>query len=188
MYPGITHDFSANRSWSLLLIYLYRWRPFWISCKQASGGQEQLACDGFWKFCVDIYHHEKIKKTVTKYTIVLNSFPTILNLLPIREFLTHGDITIAGEGLQNLGLCSALRAFEKGGGLSYHACCYMKPRFFRSRPNLMGPQFSCLVRHARRCWRTILTRNLTGASYDTQDAEDPFLPGSSQDRKHLTFK
>jgi hypothetical protein len=25
------------------------------------------------------------------------------------------DITIADEGLQNLGLCSALRAFEQGG-------------------------------------------------------------------------
>jgi hypothetical protein len=28
--------------------------------------------------------------------------------------LIHGDFTIAGEGLQNLGLCSALRAFEQG--------------------------------------------------------------------------
>jgi hypothetical protein len=27
----------------------------------------------------------------------------------------YGDVTIAGEGLQNLGLCSALRAFEQGG-------------------------------------------------------------------------
>jgi hypothetical protein len=26
-----------------------------------------------------------------------------------------GDITIVGEGLQNLGLCPALRAFEQGG-------------------------------------------------------------------------
>jgi hypothetical protein len=26
--------------------------------------------------------------------------------------LKYGDVTIAGEGLQNLGLCSALRAFE----------------------------------------------------------------------------
>jgi hypothetical protein len=28
---------------------------------------------------------------------------------------SYGDVTIAGEGLQNLGLCSALRAFEQGG-------------------------------------------------------------------------
>jgi hypothetical protein len=27
----------------------------------------------------------------------------------------NGDATIAGEGLQNLGLCSALRAYELGG-------------------------------------------------------------------------
>jgi hypothetical protein len=26
----------------------------------------------------------------------------------------YGDVTIAGEGLQNLGLCSALRTFEQG--------------------------------------------------------------------------
>jgi hypothetical protein len=33
-----------------------------------------------------------------------------------QEFFTlYGDVTITGEGLQNLGLCSALRAFEQGG-------------------------------------------------------------------------
>jgi hypothetical protein len=32
-----------------------------------------------------------------------------------RSFHLYGDVTIAGEGLQNLGLCSALRAFEQGG-------------------------------------------------------------------------
>jgi hypothetical protein len=32
-----------------------------------------------------------------------------------RFFQLYGDVTIAGEGLQNLGLCSALRAFEQGG-------------------------------------------------------------------------
>jgi hypothetical protein len=30
-------------------------------------------------------------------------------------FHLYGDVTIAGEGLQNLGLCSALKAFEQGG-------------------------------------------------------------------------
>ena len=34
---------------------------------------------------------------------------------PLRIFHLYGDVTIAGEGLQNLGLCSALRAFEQGG-------------------------------------------------------------------------
>ena len=32
-----------------------------------------------------------------------------------RIFHIYGDVTIAGEGLQNFGLCSALRAFEQGG-------------------------------------------------------------------------
>jgi hypothetical protein len=32
-----------------------------------------------------------------------------------RIFHLHGDVTITGEGLQNLDLCSALRAFEQGG-------------------------------------------------------------------------
>jgi hypothetical protein len=31
-----------------------------------------------------------------------------------RIFPLYGDVTIAGEGLQNLGLCSAIRAFEQG--------------------------------------------------------------------------
>jgi hypothetical protein len=35
--------------------------------------------------------------------------------VPLKNFHLYGDVTIAGEGLQNLGLCSALRAFEQGG-------------------------------------------------------------------------
>jgi hypothetical protein len=37
-------------------------------------------------------------------------------LRPAEEFFTlYGDVTIAGEGLQNLGLCLTLKAFEQGG-------------------------------------------------------------------------
>jgi hypothetical protein len=32
-----------------------------------------------------------------------------------RIFHLYGDVTTAGEGLQNLGLCSSLKAFEQGG-------------------------------------------------------------------------
>jgi hypothetical protein len=32
-----------------------------------------------------------------------------------RIFHLYEDVTIAGEALQNLGLCSALMAFEQGG-------------------------------------------------------------------------
>jgi hypothetical protein len=35
---------------------------------------------------------------------------------PLQNFsLIYEDVTFTGEGLQNLGLCSALRAFEQGG-------------------------------------------------------------------------
>jgi hypothetical protein len=34
--------------------------------------------------------------------------------VPLKNISLHGDVTITGEGLQNLGLCSALRAFEQG--------------------------------------------------------------------------
>jgi hypothetical protein len=34
--------------------------------------------------------------------------------LNVPQGILNGDITITGEGLQNLGLCSVLRAFEQG--------------------------------------------------------------------------
>jgi hypothetical protein len=40
----------------------------------------------------------------------------LLFYIPLKNFslnIQYGDIT--GEGLQNLGLCSVLRAFEQGG-------------------------------------------------------------------------
>jgi hypothetical protein len=38
----------------------------------------------------------------------------LLFYIPLKNF-SHGDVTITDEALQNLGLCSALRAFEQGG-------------------------------------------------------------------------
>jgi hypothetical protein len=35
--------------------------------------------------------------------------------VPLKNFSRKGDVTIAGERLQNLGVCSALRAIEQGG-------------------------------------------------------------------------
>jgi hypothetical protein len=31
----------------------------------------------------------------------------------LKIFQSYGNVTIAGEGLQNLGLCSAIKAFEQ---------------------------------------------------------------------------
>jgi hypothetical protein len=75
-----------------------------------------------------------------------------------RIFHLYGDVTIAGEGLQNLGLCSALRAFEQGGIFIVTHLCDTGPRFFglirRNAP------FSHLLRHMRGCGGSILTRIL----------------------------
>jgi hypothetical protein len=46
----------------------------------------------------------------------------------------YGDVTITREGLQNLGLCSALRAFEQGGIFIVPHLLDTGPRFFRSHP------------------------------------------------------
>jgi hypothetical protein len=35
--------------------------------------------------------------------------------VPLKNISLNGDVATAGEGLQNLGLCSALRAFEQAG-------------------------------------------------------------------------
>jgi hypothetical protein len=51
-----------------------------------------------------------------------------------RIFHLYGDVTIAIEGLQNLDLCSALRAFEQGGIFVVPEVCDTGPRFFRSHP------------------------------------------------------
>jgi hypothetical protein len=59
----------------------------------------------------------------SKYWEVIKMNPThLIDWLIIYSFMScsrifnlYGDITIAGEGLQNLGLSLALRAFEQGG-------------------------------------------------------------------------
>jgi hypothetical protein len=41
----------------------------------------------------------------------------LLFYVPLKHFSLYGDVTIASERQQNLGLCSALRAFEQWGGV-----------------------------------------------------------------------
>jgi hypothetical protein len=77
---------------------------------------------------------------------------------PSRIFHLYGDVTIANEGLQNLGLCSTLRAFEQGGIFIVPHLLWHGTSVF---PVLSkGPPHSV-------------------ASYDIQgDAKDLFQPGS----------
>jgi hypothetical protein len=71
-----------------------------------------------------------------------------------RIFHLYGDVTIAGEGLQNLGLCSALRAFEKGG-------IFIVPHLlFRSNPKEC-PIYSPLTTHEG-MWRIYSNPDLHG--------------------------
>jgi hypothetical protein len=77
-----------------------------------------------------------------------------------RSFHLYGDFTITDEGLQNLGLCSALKTFEQGGMfimpyLLWHGVSVF-PVLFE------GPPHSITL-------------------YDMQgESEDLFLPGSSR--------
>jgi hypothetical protein len=93
----------------------------------------------------------------------------------------YGDVTFTGEGMQTIGLCSALRTFEQGGGsLSCHTYCDTGPRFFRSHPK-QSPIQSPLTTHEgmRRIYSNPDPHSV--ASYGTQwNAEDLFLPGPSQ--------
>jgi hypothetical protein len=78
-----------------------------------------------------------------------------------RIFHLYGDVTIiTGEGLQNLGLCSALRAFEQG-------------RIFIV-PHLLWHGASVFPVSSEGPPHSV-------ASYDTQrDVKDLFWPGSSR--------
>jgi hypothetical protein len=101
-----------------------------------------------------------------------------------RIFHLYGDITITGERLQNLGLCSALRAFEQRGIFIVPHLLWHGPRFFRSHPkdhpiqspltthegmcriysnaDPHGSPISRLLRHTRGCGGPILTRGVEG--------------------------
>ena len=48
-----------------------------------------------------------------------------------RIFHSYGDVTIVGEGLQNLGARHS-GPLSREGSLSCHTCCDTGPRFFRS--------------------------------------------------------
>jgi hypothetical protein len=76
-----------------------------------------------------------------------------------RSFYLYRDVTIAGEGLQNLGICSALRAFEQGG-------IFIVPHLLWNGTSVFPfSSFSCLLRHMRGCVRYIPTRILTGSFF-----------------------
>jgi hypothetical protein len=91
-------------------------------------------------------------------------------------FHLYGDVIIADGGLQNLGLCSTLKAFEGGifnvPHLLWHGTSIFPVSSDKS-------QFSHFLRHTWRYGISILTWIITGphsvASYDMQGgAKDLF--------------
>jgi hypothetical protein len=74
---------------------------------------------------------------------------------------TYEDVTITGEGLQNLGLCSALWALEHGRDL-YRATPAMTWDFGFSGLIRRTTPFNRILRLARVCRGPFLTRILTG--------------------------
>jgi hypothetical protein len=59
-----------------------------------------------------------------------------------RIFHLYGDVTITGEGLQNLGLCSVLRAFEQG-------VISIMPHLLWHGASVFPVSFSHFLRHPR---------------------------------------
>jgi hypothetical protein len=111
-----------------------------------------------------------IKGIVSKLTIkfwMCQKCGTMIDWLNIycftsrsRIFHLYEDVTIAGEGLQNLGLCSALRAFEQRGIFIVPHLLWHDTSVFRCHPRTAP--FICLLQHAWGCREPILTRILTG--------------------------
>jgi hypothetical protein len=85
-------------------------------------------------------------------------------LRPAQELFLYGDVTVTGEGLQNLGLRSALRAFEQEGSLSWATPAAIRGLGFSGLIRRTIP-FSRLLRNTRRCGGPILTQILKCLSY-----------------------
>ena len=72
-----------------------------------------------------------------KYLSFIYCFTSCSRILPF-----YGDVTINGESLQNLGLCLAVKAFEKAGSLSCHTCCdtgHRIPLSYPENPSFWSP-------------------------------------------------
>jgi hypothetical protein len=82
---------------------------FFIVCKEhaikASQQVKYLVCTSILNYLVKALYLFLFNDRLIIYGFTSRS----------RIFHLYGDVTITGEGLQNLGLCSALRAFEQRG-------------------------------------------------------------------------
>jgi hypothetical protein len=128
---------------------------------------------------VDINNNET--DILLKWDACGNSTPNVLTndwlidyflfYVPLKNISLIWKVTIAGEGLQNLRLCSELRAFEQGwvfivSHLLWHGTSVFSCLIRRNAP------LNRFLRHKRGCEGSILARILTGplsvALYDPQ--------------------
>ena len=141
---------KVNRRFlSVYSIYLYNFHFFYLE----------------WKCLYRLYRvkwAEKVNKKM--YSLYKSHVCTSRS----RIFHLYGDVTITGEGLQNLGLCSALRAFWAGRDL-YRASPAVTRDLGLSGLIRRTTPFSRLLRYTRGCRGSILTRILTGLLHVTQN-------------------
>jgi hypothetical protein len=102
---------------------------------------------------------------IPRFRLIIDGF-----MSQSRMFHLYGDVIIADGGLQSLGLCSTLKAFEQGGIFNVPHLLWHGTSVFPVSSK--GSPFSRLLRHTWRYGLSILTWILTGphsvASYDTQ--------------------
>jgi hypothetical protein len=100
IHTAVTTEYSVVFKNSSLLNYLYYSDP-WTTIRYPH--YQVVYLRHWW-----IYRHCKYLRMID--WLIIYGFTS-----HSRIFHLYGDFTIAGEGLQNLALCSALWAFEQGG-------------------------------------------------------------------------
>jgi hypothetical protein len=112
----------------------------------------------------NIFFHPTIVSTCTtvrsevKKNFLLNSFDYLRFYVPLKNF-SYGDVTIAGEGLQNLGLRA--QGLWAGRDLYRATPAVTRDLSFSGLIQRTTP-FSRLLRHMKGCGESILTWILTG--------------------------
>jgi hypothetical protein len=117
------------------------------------------------RFEMNLYH--LFESSVHLRIIIDSLIDWLINWLIIYGFTSCSRIfflLITGEGLQNVGLCSALRALNREGSSPWHTYFDTRPRFFRSHPKDRGVQSPFTIHKG--VWRSILTRILMSTYFE----------------------
>jgi hypothetical protein len=148
---------SLNLVFNLHIVNFKYGDNFWIVCIRTlifhMRQDLSMTCDDF---CDVTTVMEQIIWCVTIVWLIIYCFTS-----RSRIFHLHGDVTIAGEGLQNLGLLLGAQGLWAGRNL-YRATPAVTRDLGFSGLIRRTASFSRLLRHAWGCRGPILTRILTG--------------------------